>query len=103
MTRIGQDGAMQRRVVETAARDDGPRWESLIARALLPLPVPYHPVPGAPIYHVGLGHTTMALAAEQDLCGPLLDLVTAVLAMGDQVLPDLPGRRVHVPDSPWGK
>jgi hypothetical protein len=28
----------------------------------------------------------MVLAAEHDLCGPLLDLVTAVLAMGDEVL-----------------
>jgi hypothetical protein len=62
-----------------------PRWEGLIARALLPLPPPYRPVPGALIYHVSLGNTTMALAAEHDLPGPLLDLVTAVLAMGDEV------------------
>jgi hypothetical protein len=27
----------------------------------------------------------MALAAEHDLCGPLLDLVTAVLAIGGEV------------------
>jgi hypothetical protein len=26
------------------------------------------------------------LVAEHDLCGPLLDLVTAVLAMGDALL-----------------
>lgn len=85
MTRIEQDGTMQRRMVDTACSTSGPQWDGLIARALL-LPVPpYHPVPGAPIYHVSLGHTTMTLAAEHDLCGPLLDLVTAVLAMGDEV------------------
>ena len=46
---------------------------------------PYHPVPGAPVYHVSLDNCPMVLAAEHDLCGPLLDLVTAVLAMGDEV------------------
>jgi hypothetical protein len=84
VTRIGQDGTMQRRVVDTACRADGPRWEGLATRALL-VPPPYHPVPGAPVYHVSLDNSTMVLAAEHDLCGPLLDLVTAVLAMGDEL------------------
>ena len=85
MTRIGWDGTMQRRVVDTTHRTDAPRWEGLAGRALL-VPPPYHPVPGAPIYHVSVDGSTMALAAEHDLTGPLLDLVTAVLAIGDEVL-----------------
>ncbi len=84
MTRIEWDGTMQRRVVDTACRADGPGWEGLATRALL-LPPPYHPVPGAPVYHVSLDNGMMALAAEHDLCGPLLDLVAAVLGMGDEV------------------
>ena len=54
MTRIEWDGTMQRRVVDTACRADGPRWEGLATRALL-LPPPYHPVPGAPVYHLSPG------------------------------------------------
>ncbi len=81
---------MLRRVVDTACSTDPPRWEGLATRALL-LPPPYHPVPGAPVYHVSVDNRMMALAAEHDLCGPLLDLVIAVLAMGDEVLAPLPG------------
>jgi hypothetical protein len=36
---------------------------------------------------------TVVLVAEDDLCGPLLDLVTAVLAMGEAVLGRAPGFR----------
>jgi hypothetical protein len=90
-TRIEQDGTMQRRVVDTARCADGPRWEGLATRALL-LPPPYHPVPGAPVYHVSLDNNLTALVAEHDLCGPLLDLVTAVLAMGDEMLARSPDR-----------
>jgi hypothetical protein len=85
VTRIEQDGTMQRRMVDTACCVSAPRWEGLATRALL-LPPPYHPVPGVPLYHVRLDNGMMALAAEHDLSGPLLDLVTAVLAMGDEVL-----------------
>jgi hypothetical protein len=85
VTRIEQDGTMQRRMVDTARCSDGPRWESLAGRALLQ-PPPYHPVPGAPMYHVSLDDGTITMVAEDDLCGPLLDLVTAVLARGDEVL-----------------
>ncbi len=91
VTRIEQDGTMQRRVVDTARCPDGSRWEGLAARALL-LPPPYHPVPGAPMYHVSLDDGTITMAAEDDLRGPLLDLVTAVLARGDEVLGGSPGQ-----------
>jgi hypothetical protein len=43
-------------------------------------------VPGTLVYHVGLDDGTVVLVAEHDLCGPLLDLVTAVLAIGDALL-----------------
>jgi hypothetical protein len=83
-TRIEQDGTMQRRVVDTARSSDGPRWEDLACRALA-VPPPYRPVPGAPIYHVSLDGDRQVLVAEHDLCGLLLDLVTAVLAMGEEI------------------
>ena len=82
VTQIEWDGAMQRRMVDTAHGSGGPQWEDLAARALA-VPAPYRPVPGTPVYHVGLDDGTAMLVAEHDLCGPLLDLVTAVLAMGD--------------------
>ena len=82
VTRIEQDGTMQRRVVDTAQCSGGRQWEDLTARALAVLP-PYRPVPGAPIYHISADDGTAVLVAEGDLGGPLLDLVTAVLAMGE--------------------
>jgi hypothetical protein len=84
-TRIEWDGTMQRRMVDTAHCSGGPQWEDLAARAVAVRP-PYRPVPGTPVYHVGLDDGTVALVAEHDLCGLLLDLVTAVLAMGEAVL-----------------
>src|SRR5215469_13498689 len=61
---------MQRRVVDTACRADGPRWEGLATRALL-LPPPYHPVPGAPVYHLSLDDRTrcQTTPGRQD-CAP---------------------------------
>jgi hypothetical protein len=97
-TRIEPDGTMQRRVVDTAHCSDGPRWEELARRAL-DAPPPYRPVPGSPIYHVSLDDGRQVLVAEHDLGGALLDLVTAVLAMGEQVeharpsAPGVAGRR----------
>ena len=83
VTRIEQDGTMQRRVVATAQRDDCHQWGRLAARALEFLP-PYRPVPGIPVYHVSVGDQVI-LAAEPDLGGPLLNLVTAVLALGEEL------------------
>jgi hypothetical protein len=83
-TRIEWDGTMQRRMVDTAYRSGEPQWENLAVRASA-APPPYRPVPGTPIYHVSLDDGTVVLVAEHDLCGPLLDLVTAVLAIGETV------------------
>jgi hypothetical protein len=83
-TRIEPDGTMQRRVVDTAHCSDRARWEALAARALA-IPPPYRPEPGAVIYHLSADHHTV-LVAQHDLRGPLLDLVTAVLALGSEIL-----------------
>lgn len=84
VTQIEWDGAMQRRMVDTAHGSGGPSGR--ISPPALAVPAPYCPVPGTPVYHVGLDDGTAMLVAEHDLCGPLLDLVTAMLAMGDALL-----------------
>jgi hypothetical protein len=81
VTRISQDGTMRRRMVDTAASGDVGPWEELTARALA-APPPYHPVPGGPVYHLRVDDQVV-LVAEHDLSGPLYDLVTAVLAIGE--------------------
>jgi hypothetical protein len=81
VTRIGHDGTVHRRMVDTARQGAGREWEELTARALA-VPAPYRPVPGSAVYHVGVDHHVVMIA-EHDLAGALLDLVTAVLALGD--------------------
>ena len=83
MTRIWPDGSMWRRMVNTVPSRGGAQWEELAARALAVTP-PYRPVPGVPVYHVGVDDHVI-MVAEYDLTGPLLDLVTAVMALGDEV------------------
>jgi len=80
VTRIGPDGAMRCRMVDTAASGDVGSWEELIARALA-VPLLYRPVPGGPVYHLRVDERVV-LVAEHDLSGPLYDLVAAVLAIG---------------------
>jgi len=84
VTRIEPDGAMQRRVVDTTRREDGPRWEDLAARALASPPPPYRPIPGTALYHVSVDDHLIQVG-EYDLDGPLRDLVTVVLAVGQQI------------------
>jgi hypothetical protein len=85
VTRIEPDGTLHRRSVDTGQERGRLRWDDLTARALAaPVPV-YRPVPGAVIYHVGVDDL-VAVIAEHDLTGPLMDLVTAVLAFGDAIL-----------------
>ena len=81
VTRIEWDGSMRRRVVDTAGRGDAGQWEDLIARALAVMP-PYRPAPGGPVYQLRVDEGAV-LVAEHDLSGPLSDLVTAVLAIGE--------------------
>ena len=81
VTQVESDGAMWRRMINTAGRSDAECWQRLMTRAVA-APVPYRPVPGTPIYHLRLDDRDF-LIADQDLDGPLLDLVTAVLALGE--------------------
>ena len=81
-TRIEPDGTMQRRMVDTGRQSDRRRWEELAARAVGIL-VPYRPAPGIAVYHIRLDNYVV-MAAEHDLAGPLLDLVTAVMALGSE-------------------
>jgi hypothetical protein len=84
-TRIGRDGTMRRRMVDTAHSTHAPQWEDLAARVLAARP-PYRPVPGAAIYRRSVDDGTVVLVAEPDLRGPLLELVTAVMAAGGAVI-----------------
>jgi len=81
-TRIEPDGTMQRRMVDTARQGDRRLWEDLASRAVA-LPAPYRPAPGIAVYHVRVDHYVV-MAAEHDLAGALLDLVTAVMALGSE-------------------
>jgi len=81
VTRIEWDGTMQRRLVDTVGRSDASQWERLVARALAIRPL-YRPVPERPLYHIQVNEWAV-LVAEDDLSGPLSDLVTAVLGIGE--------------------
>ena len=83
VTQIHADGAMRRQRIDTAGAGGAGCWQQLIARALA-APAPYRPVPGSPLYHLRLGERDL-LVADHDLCGPLLDLVTAILAFGQPI------------------
>ena len=80
VTQIGSDGTIERRTVDTAGRGDAFQWEDLITRALA-VPLPYRPAPGGAVYHLRVDDRDV-MVAEHDLAGPLLGLVTAVLAEG---------------------
>jgi hypothetical protein len=94
VTQIAQDGAMQRRVVDTAWFDDSLQWDRFAASAV-EFPPPYRPVPGIPIYHVSVDDVVV-LVAEHDLGGQLLNLVTAVMAQGEELLAPLSALRPGV-------
>jgi hypothetical protein len=70
VTRIEWDGTMRRRLVDTAGRSDASQWEGQV-------------------------NEWAVLVAEDDLSGPLSDLVTAVLAMGETRLWPGAGNGLH--------
>ena len=61
---------------------DAGRWENLVSQAP-GFPPPYRVAPGDTVYQVSVGEQTV-MVAEDDLTGPLRDLVMAVLAEGDE-------------------
>jgi hypothetical protein len=82
VTRVGGDGSVLARAVDTASRQDAGRWTELADHAALGMPPRYRPRPGEPVYRIEAGEQA-ADVAEQDLQGPLRELAIAVLAEGD--------------------
>ena len=80
VTQILGDGSVRHAVVVTAG-GDAARWEDLAERAALAYPPAYHAEPGQAVYDIRVGDHVCQVG-EKDLVGPLLKLVTAVLAEG---------------------
>ena len=83
VTRVGGDGSVLTRTVDTGNREDVTRWEQLTEDAALHAPPEYRPEPGEPVYLFQAGGQA-ADVAERDLQGPLRDLAYAVFAEGDE-------------------
>lgn len=82
VTYLAADGSLLRRTVNAAARHDARMWEDLVQQAALGFPPAYRPAPGRAVYHIRAGEQEV-LVAEDDLVGPLRELVAAVLAEGE--------------------
>jgi len=80
VTQIAWDGSLRRRVLDTAALPDAGRWESLIEE-ILAVPPRYRAAPGRPVYVIHAGDRAIVLG-EDNLTGPLRDLVTMILEGG---------------------
>jgi hypothetical protein len=80
VTQIAWDGSLRRRVLDTAGLPDAGRWETLIEQ-ILAAPPPYRAAPGRPVYVIHAGDRAI-VAGEDNLTGPLRDLVTAILEGG---------------------
>ena len=70
-------------MVNTTDREDAGRWENLISQAPA-VPPPYRASPGDTVYQISVGEITV-MVTEGDLDGTLQELVTAVLAEGEEV------------------
>ena len=81
VTEIGPEGTVRRRALDTWSLTASDRWEFLIGQ-LLAFPPPYRAVPGRSVYVIHAGERAV-LVGEQDLTGPLQDLVATILAAGD--------------------
>ena len=67
-------------MLDTSGLTGAGRWEDLIEQVLA-VPPPYRAAPGGSVYVIHAGDRAV-LVGEQDLTGPLRDLVTAILAAG---------------------
>jgi len=80
VTEIGWEGRMRRKALDTSGLTDAGRWENLIEQVLAS-PPPYKAAPGRPVYVIHAGNRAV-LVGEQDLTGPLADLVETILETG---------------------
>src|SRR5262249_3571649 len=80
VTEIGWEGSMRRKALDTWYLTEAGRWDDLIEQVLA-APPPYRADPGHPVYVIHAGDRAV-LIGEQDLTGPLADLVTTVLETG---------------------
>jgi hypothetical protein len=80
VTEISWDGKVRRRALDTWNFTDVDRWEHLIGQVLA-FPPPYRAAPGRAVYVIHASDRAV-LVGEQDLTGPLRELVTAILAAG---------------------
>lgn len=83
VTQLGGEGGYRRGVLDTAERGTGDGCWDLVEQAALEVPPPYRPVAGMPVYQIDAGDNVV-LVAEQELAGPLRDLVMTVLTDGDR-------------------
>lgn len=82
MTELTGSGGVRRGVLDTDNGSDAHRRRDLVEQAALDVPPPYRPVAGKPVYQVRAGDSEF-MVAEQELAGPLRELVMAVLAADD--------------------
>jgi hypothetical protein len=71
---------MRRRALDTSGLTEAGCWENLIEQVLAS-PPPYRAAPGRPVHMICAGERAV-LVAEQDLTGPLAELVEAILETG---------------------
>jgi hypothetical protein len=81
VTEIGGDGTIRRRALDTWCLADADRWEHIIGQVLT-VPSAYQATPSSPVYIIHTGDRAV-LIGEEDLTGPLRDLVITILATGD--------------------
>jgi hypothetical protein len=81
VTEIAWDGTTRHRALDTWYLADAGHWEHIIGQVLTSPPA-YQATPGRPVYII---HTRAraVLIGEEDLTGPLRDLVITILATGD--------------------
>jgi hypothetical protein len=75
---------MRRRALDTSRLTGAGRWENLVEQVLAS-PPPYRAAPGQPVYVIHAGDRAV-LVGEQDLTGPLADLVETILETGEPPL-----------------
>jgi hypothetical protein len=76
ITEVGWDGSIRRSALETAGLPDAGRWEYLIEQVLA-VPPRYQASPGSPVYVIHAGARAV-LVGEQNLAGPLYELVSII-------------------------